>query len=47
MEASTPVRSVLITAATLGLKLEKLYVNVIKKEQLMPELIKVSIILTC
>lgn len=40
-EASPPVRSVLITAAAIGLELEKQEVDILKGENLTPEFIKV------
>lgn len=42
---SPPARSVLITAAAIGLELEKQDINVLKGEHLTPEFIKVSLIL--
>lgn len=41
-ELSPPVRSVLITAAALGVELEKQYLDLLKKEQLSPDFLKVS-----
>lgn len=40
-ETSPPVRSILITAAALGLELDKQEVDVLQKEHLTPEFIKV------
>lgn len=44
-ELSPPVRSVLITAAALGVELEKQYLDLLKKEHLSPDFLKVIIIL--
>lgn len=41
MEGSVPVRAVLITAAAIGLDLEKEYLNILKGDQFKPEYLKV------
>lgn len=40
-EVGAPSRSILITAAAIGLELEKQVVDILKKEQLAPEFVKV------
>lgn len=42
-EASPPVRAVLITAAAIGLELDKEFIDILSGAQLKPEYVKVNI----
>lgn len=46
LEGSAPVRSVLITAAAIGLDLEKVTVDLMRGEHLKPEYLKVLTAIT-
>ncbi|KAF5274201.1 hypothetical protein FQA39_LY07305 [Lamprigera yunnana] len=47
LDASPPVRSVYLTAAALGLKLERVHVNLVAQEHLTPEFLKLSSPIDC